>query len=584
MLLLQGGTQSDLRSDGELVAPISEQGASVYVLTSGLAKGYCTLTNTISADLTSKGLYICTSTQIYFLPRADINGDSTASLQLLSITPPNNITRLCAEKSFLVFISTSDITVTNLETLVSRTLPLPNLVFLASYRSYIAFATVTRVYTFCTQAEIFSLANCYTPVEIPSGSYTMTLVHKLKTYLKVITENCIFTGVYYTHYRSHALTYFGSFIKYSRMYLSDSYRSITTDWQGFSVRSGILKYVGLDFLDKFLYERVSISPEPAPVVARPGYWDHYPDLYKLSTTGAIQDLKLELLDDEFDLSITITTVGSNQQPDAAVYAAVTSAGTGEGPITTSYYFTLPDESYNSFIKTTVVGQIITPDKLYGWVAYFHHKDSDGSGIYSEPRLVLCIFNRNTQAVSCATDTFRSGVIPYIPEDSSYSLTSFMSDVKPFKDQFVFADKRSDTAAWTASELFRKIVTFTVDDTTDTFAVTSETDLTYGLTELQTCILYTADTMLCAVVYNAYNTVYRITTPEPILYNITSIALGPGLAIADNGVGIHYMGLAGHWKRLFIETEEIKSMDIGNSDENGDKLAYATATFSKVIDI
>jgi len=579
MLLLQGGTQSDLRIDGELVMPVSEQGISVYFLNTGTSKGFCSLANTISADITANGVYICTTTQIYFLAMENISGDSTADLQLLSITPPSSIVKLCAEKTFLSFISSSDVTVTNLTSLVSRTLSVSGIAFLASYKTYIAFATSTRAYTFCVLASTFSLTTCYSPVTADS-SFGLTLIDKVAYRLLAAGENVRYSNVASSVNRGYCALYFGSFIRHIALQMYTGQRNILTDWHGFSEQAEVFKYIGLDGLDNVLYHRDQLSQSMSVAVPRPGYWHINYTLYKLYNEEAAKDTRIELVEDEYYTEIGVNSQ-SYLQPDAAIWATET-VTSGEGPVTTNHYFTLPDETYNSFYRCTSLGWIETTNKIYGWVVYFHAKDTDPSGTFSEPRLVLCIYNKNTHAVSCAATTFREEFLQYLP-DQNTEITYYASQITPFGSAYCFADKRSDSTAWSTSGKFRKLVIFTVDEATDSFTIVTSQDILYEDTELTNCYIFTGET--CLYVYiNLHIQTFRVDSLIPITYAITALELGPGLAIADNGVGIHYMGLTGNWKRIFSEVEQITAMSIGSLSSEGDKLAYLTPTASKVIDI
>ena len=76
MQLLQGGTQSELRKCDNFIIAVSELGVSVYRLDTNISLGYCLLTGTVSADIHHTGVYICSTSEIYFLPINSLSGDS----------------------------------------------------------------------------------------------------------------------------------------------------------------------------------------------------------------------------------------------------------------------------------------------------------------------------------------------------------------------------------------------------------------------------------------------------------------------------------------------------------------------------
>lgn len=579
MLLLQGGTQSDLRIDGELLAPISEQGASVYVMTTDVAKGFCTLASTVSADLSAKGLYICTTTQIYFLAREDIDGDSTAELQLLAITPPSNITKLRAEKSFLAFISSGSVTVVDLKTMTSQTITMSGMSFIDTYRDYLAFATGSRAYTYCTEAQSFLLTNCYSPANPPTGSFTLTFIEQINNYLDAVAENIIYTGTRAVDYTQAIIAYFGNYIRQRKVTIYAGERS-RLSWQGFDIGNEVVKYIGLDHQECIQADRPKLAFSVSPVMERSGYYYATSKFYKLSTNVPAKDLALEVQTSvQRTFAVDSTTQTAEDCASIKEYTTV-----GDEVTSLSYFFTLPDESANTFRKGYNAGWIETANKIYGWVVYFHQRTGDDPDTYKEARTALCTYVKATKAVSCVADTFRTDCTAVVPENSNTYLPRYFSKVIPFHSNFFFADKHSTTAQWAATHALRKITIFSVNDSTDTFTTRSTIDVIDTVNELVPCEVYASDTLIALLSNQVSTFVFRVGSLVPITYDITAIALGPGLAIADKNVGIHYMGLAGHWKRLFSVTAEVKNMSISSLKPERDLLAYTTATYSKVIDV
>jgi len=579
MQLLQGGTQSDLRRDGEFVVPVSEQGASIYVTTTDMAKGYCSLANTVSADLTAQGLYICTATQIYFLALEDIDGDSTSSLQLLSITPPNNIIKLCAERTFIAFISTQDISLVNLSSMTLRSLSVANLAYLATYRTYVAFATASTVYTFCTKADTLSLANCYTPCTLSTSNTGFTLIDSFYDKIKAVSENILYKrGVTGSNYSASYSQYFGSYKRCIRMLLNYATRYIFYGWDGFDCRNGWLEYMALDG-PNMSWEANLIDPSVVPIQERPGYYKDNADVYKLDRNCAVKDLAVHRVTGEYTDRIEANGL-QDIEPNGAIFATTYDS---EGEVT-YHFFTIPDESRDSFKEQQVVGQIYTATKLYAWVTYYRHKDGDPEDTWTEPRTVFCVYDRAATTTTCTLDTFRSTTTNLLPESTSTNKSYYFSDVIPYGTGYLVADKETDNANWLSSGECRKLKYFTLDTATDTLTSVFTYSVIQTHDELDNCYIVVSETLVAVYFSNSYCSILTPIDTNQLTYSITALALGPGLAIADNGTGIHYMGLTGHWKRLFTETEQIKDMDIGCISMSGDKLGYTTNSYSKVIDV
>ncbi|RLA76312.1 MAG: hypothetical protein DRG30_03120 [Epsilonproteobacteria bacterium] len=580
MQLLQGGTQSELRKCDNFIIAVSELGVSVYRLDTNISLGYCLLTGTVSADIHHTGVYICSTSEIYFLPINSLSGDSTASLQLLSITPSGSIVKLCAEKKYLSYITSTEVCVVKLSDLSSRFLSLPGVLYLDSYTNYIAFATNTNVYTFCAFAQDFSLSNCFTPCKRLEPSIpSLTLKNISQGYFEGAGENIIYaTDPSLGTYTGFV---FGDYIEKNSLVGANVYRNDATTSEGVYLRWSILHFpsptgVHIEF------NLPLVNSGFVGVSYKNFYYSYSDDTIEITFPNG----KLS--------SATIGEVMVKAHPQfRANYS--TSGIYNNQAISVEYggayiYFTLPVPNYEfRMCQVASLNGMEQGDKIYGWGYYSIYKDGDPAGTYNDRKLALFIYNKVTLEKTVIQDPpFRSEVMLAILDEVNGGINAYpgnyFSTIYAWNDFYVKIDSYYTMTEWGVSGVAKRIDLFTLDDSTDTFTTLASYDWPCAAGAHYAPIVNSTWSNL--YLYRDYELqVLTASVIQQIDYlDISAISYKGGLAVASTGEGINTMGITGFWPQWFPTTEEVLSLDLEDSQEGETLLAYATATESRVIDI
>ena len=584
MVLLQGGTQTEARVVDDYIVLTSEAGVSIYLLSTKAALAFCSLANTISADITDSGLYICTASVIHFIPKADLAGDSTAHLTTLSITPIGSISKLCAELNFLAYISSTRVGVVALPTLSQRTLAVSGLLHLDTYNIYLAFATSTKVYTFSIKAPTLQLSSCFTP-EADGTSKTFTKSSERRCKPQTCSAHSDAMALYHTtwngHYHiQHALLKFGDFLSKqgsNTKVLNNNYTSGCVGGHGVDT-------VAFDGMGKDFY-----LPNAIPVTT-----------YEYNIGNLINSWKAgyDLVTLNVDYGFKYTSFTS--QDGAAVVPVGDNRSYGSSNNTCFYvvvdgvkkYIPLSWESYGSFRYADIIGWVDNGPIIFGWFSYKYHQALDPEGYYYGSKVCYFTFNKYDFTYTIELDTYRADALAVARQDYAYFSPYYFSQAYKWGDYLVVADRIWDHADHATTNRMKQVKIFLMSNSTleltliDTFTlygqelVSINSDFSMRIAKNSFMIGYEKDEA------DTRKTDFLYTRPMGAqkTYDITAIALGTDLAIADSGTGIHCLGVTGHMPKLIPETEAVTALDILPAVKGVSTVAYSTATKSKVVAI
>ena len=583
MVLLQGGTQTEARIVDDYIILTSEAGVSIYLLSTKVSIAYCLLANTISADMTDLGLYVCTASVIYFIPKADLVGDSTAHLTVLSITPIGNISKLCAELNFLAYISSTRIGIIDLPSVTQRTLAVAGLLFLDTYNLFLAFATSSKVYTFCVKAPTLQLSSCFTP-KADGTSTTFTKVSERLGLPRSCRANSDAMLLYFESTYGYlnlpfVLLKFGDF--FARQNSNISYGEKFT---GGCVGSNRLESVAFNGIGKdfHLPEAMQFTATEYNLGSIPNTWHSGYDKYTLDVQLGFKHPQVLFFENDVVFPYGDDR-NSGSSHNTCCYVAV------DGVV---HYMPLTFESWGSFRYMKCIGWVDNGSNIFGWFGYKYHKDGDPVDDYFGSKVCYFTFNKYDYSYTIEVDTYRTDALA-VCVDNYWGFSPFyFGEARKWGDYLIVADRIWDSADHASTNRMKQVKIFEMSNST------------LELTLIDTITLYGPE--LVSTAYNFYvrpaensimfsykkvasdsnRTDFLYTRPMGAqkTYSITALALGTDLAIADSGTGIHCLGVTGHMPKLIPETEAVTALDILPAVKGISTVAYSTATKSKVVTI